>query len=471
MEGRNLFQNNQPVVCIQGLGFVGTAMAVAVANARDPDGSPCFNVVGVDLPTNEGLARIEAINAGALPFETQDQKLPDALRKAHSIDNLAATANPVVYSLASIIVVDVHLDVTYNGNTPSLELEGFQAAIRTLGDVMRPGCLVIVETTVPPGACEKVVAPELAAAMNKRGLPEDAFLLAHSYERVMPGKGYYDSIVNFWRVYAGHTPEAAAACENFLSKVLNVKDYPLTRLGSTTASEIGKVLENSYRATNIAFMEEWGRFAEAVGVDLFEVISAIRKRPTHSNMRQPGFGVGGYCLTKDPLLAKLAARELFGIEDMDFVFSALAVATNNAMPLVSLDKVQEILGGSLNGKTILLLGASYRQDVGDTRYSPSQIFVENARERGAHIICHEPMADYWPELDMKLSAELPSLNGIDAVVFAVPHEQYKKLNFNKWLNGSTPLFFDANNVISKEQRQGLRAAGCKVSAIGRGGEV
>ena len=428
MKNYSVPQSNITTVCIQGLGFVGTAMAAAVANARNLEDEPYFNVIGVDLPTLYGLRRIEAINTGILPFEIQDKKLLAALRRAYKAGNLRATADPDVYSKASVVVVDVHLDVFHNGDQASLALDGFRSAIRTLGEKISPGCLVIVETTVPPGTCERVVATELADAFAKRGLPEDAFLLAHSYERVMPGKEYYDSIVNFWRVYAGHTTEAADACEAFLSKVININEFPLTRLGSTTASEIGKVLENSYRATNIAFIEEWGRFAEAVGVDLFEVISAIRMRPTHSNIRQPGFGVGGYCLTKDPLLAKLGARELLGIEGHEFPFSTMAVMTNNIMPLVSLDKVREMLGGSLDGKTILLLGVSYRQDVGDTRYSPSQIFVQKARKRGAHIICHDPLVEYWPELDMRLDADLPGLNGIDAVVFAVPHDQYKNLD-------------------------------------------
>jgi UDP-N-acetyl-D-glucosamine dehydrogenase len=158
-----------------------------------------------------------------------------------------------------------------------------------------------------------------------------------SYERVMPGRDYFRSIIDFWRVYAGSTPHAAEVCAAFLSKVIHVDRYPLTRLHSTTASETGKLLENSYRALNIAFIEEWGRFAEAVGVDLFEVIDAVRMRPTHSNMRQPGFGVGGYCLTKDPLLAGIAARDLFRRSDISFTFSQQAVGVNDRMPLRTLE--------------------------------------------------------------------------------------------------------------------------------------
>jgi nucleotide sugar dehydrogenase len=465
--GRNIGQNDRPVVCVQGLGFVGTAMAIAVAKARDSEGLPYFNVIGVDLSTKEGISKIEAINNGKLPFKCNDSKLLEALKEAYSVGNLIATYDPEAFSMASVIVVDVHLNVSYDGEILKLESENFREAIRTIGRYIKTGCLVIIETTVPPGTCERIVVPELISAMKERGLPEDSFLLAHSYERVMPGKNYLDSIINFWRVYAGYTPEAADACEDFLSKVINVKSYPLTRLSSIRSSELGKILENSYRATTIAFMEEWGRFAEAIGVDLFEVIDAIRKRPTHSNIRTPGFGVGGYCLTKDPLLAKISAKDFFGLNN-HFPFSTMAVSTNNAMPLVSLDKIQSMLGGSLKGKSILLLGVSYLQDIGDTRYSPSQIFVENARSRGAKVICHDPLIDYWPELNETLPSELPSPEGIDSVVFAVPHEEYKKLDIKKWLKGSKPLVLDAFNILSKQQREDFRQAGCKVICIGRG---
>ncbi len=458
----------RPVVCVQGLGFVGAAMATAVAAARGPEGEPWFNVVGVDLPTEDGRTKVDAINAGRVPIPTNDRRLEDALWRARDDGNILATTDPDVYALASVVVVDVPLDVVPNGDRPTVQMEGFRSAIRTLGQTLRPGALVVIETTVPPGTTEKVAAPELARGLEERGLPPDAVLLAHAYERVMPGSLYLESIVSFWRAYAGHTPEAADACGAFLSKVVDVGAYPLTRLHSTTASETAKVLENSYRATTIALMEEWGRFAEAVGVDLFEVIAAIRLRPTHSNMRQPGFGVGGYCLTKDPLLAGIAARELFNMPHLDFPFSRLAVAANNAMPLASLERVTDLLGGDLDGRTILLLGVSYRSDVGDTRYSPSEIFVRAAQARGATVLCHDPLVDSWPELDATVLPELPAVDGIDAVVFAVPHAEYSALDLEAWFDSARPAVLDANNVLSEAQRKRLRAAGCAFASIGRG---
>lgn len=454
-------------VCIQGLGFVGAAMAAAVATAHDAQGRPRFEVVGLDLPNQQGQERIEAINAGRFPFSTVDERLLTAVRDAHTAGNLRATADIAALGRADIIIVDVNLDLVDEDSGPALGLETLRRAIRDIGAVIRPGTLVIVETTTPPGTTAKVVAPELEAAMHRRGLPADAFLLAHSYERVMPGADYLDSIVNYWRVYAGHTAPAADAAEAFLSAVINVRDFPLTRLASTTASETAKVFENSYRAVNIAFIEEWARFAEAVGIDLFAVIDAIRKRPTHSNLRQPGFGVGGYCLTKDPLFAHLAARELWQHDELDFPFCRQAVALNTAMPLVSLEKLDAQLGG-LKGRKILLLGLSYRQDVGDTRHSPSETFYTAACARGAQVVCFDPLVADWPGFAGTLPATLPSPAGLDAVVLAVPHAAFQAIDLPKWLGSHRPLIFDANNVLTAAQRAAAGELGCRCYGIGRG---
>jgi nucleotide sugar dehydrogenase len=465
--GRDPVSPERPVVCVQGLGFVGVAMATAVADARGPDGAPRFNVIGVDLPTAEGGEKVQAIAAGRLPVVARDRMLEQAFVGAVDRGNLIATTDERCYELASIAIVDVPLDVIRDGALPTVQLDGFRNAIRTLGRYLQPGSLVIVETTVPPGTTTEVVVPELASALAERGLAKDAVLVAHSYERVMPGAYYLDSIVNIPRSYAGHTLAAADACEAFLSKVVNTERVPLTRLRSTTACETAKVLENSYRAATIALMEEWGRFAEAIGIDLFEVVQTIRQRPTHSNMRQPGFGVGGYCLTKDPLLGAIAARQFFGRSDLEFPFSTNAVAVNEAMPLVSLDQVDTLLGG-LSGRSIVLMGVSYRSDVGDTRYSPSEPFVCEARARGATVTFHDPLVRHWSELAVEVSRELPPLAGVDAVVFAVPHLEYRSLDLGAWFAGVHPLVFDANDVLTDAQRATLRKLGCTVRSIGRG---
>jgi nucleotide sugar dehydrogenase len=467
--GRKPPDVERPVVCIQGLGFVGTAVAIAVAAAREPNGRPSFNVAGLDLPGPVGRTKADAINTSRLPLASTDDELRTGLQEAHRCGNLVATVDERVLGLASVTVVSVPLDIdSGNGARPSFLFDGFKAAIRTLATWMSPGSLIVVATTVPPGTCEKVVAPEVAEVLAERGLPSDSVLIAHAPERVTPGDGYFDSIVNAPHCYAGLNERAAEACQAFLEKFVNAEAYPLVRLPSTRASETTKVLENSYRAMTIAFVEEWARFAETVDIDLFEVVDAIRLRTTHSNMREPGFGVGGYCLTKDPLLAEAAARELFELEGLEFPFSTQAVTVNEAMPLVSLEKLRAALDGGFEDKDVLLLGVSYRAGVGDTRRSPSETFVRGLEGGGARVACHDPLLSYWPELDRDVLTSVPPLDGFDAVVFAVRHPQYRQVDLGAWVDGAQPLVLDACNFLSGQQRALLRASGCRVVSIGRG---
>ena len=459
---------NRPLVCVQGLGFVGSAMSVAAAMAKDENGVPYFNVVGVDLPTKLGKSSIDQINKGVFPFGTIDKKLLDSLATVHKQGNLIATSDESVYSLASVVVIDVNFDVDYIHGIPTVDFGNLRKIIRILGQRLKPGSLIIIETTVPPGTCEKVVAPELNECLLMRGLPDNSISLAHSYERVMPGEKYYDSIVNYWRVYAGFTETAANMCEEFLSKIINVKKYPLTRLPLTTASETAKVLENSYRTVNIAFIEEWSRFAEDVGIDLYQIIDAIRVRPTHCNIRQPGFGVGGYCLTKDPMFASISATTLFNLDNKDFPFCTLSLETNRNMPLASLEKIEEMLGGSLMGKRILLLGVSYRPGVADTRYSPAETFVVSAEKKGAVVHCHDPLIQYWPELDVQLPKNIPPANKYDGIVFAVSHVDYQQLDLIRWLGSASPCILDANNVLTESQRRVLKNSTINFRSTGRG---
>lgn len=450
------FRPGRKVVCVQGLGFVGAAMALVAANAKEYDGEPRYNVIGIDAPTDSGRERVNEINRGVFPFENNDKKLQEAQQAANRQGNLWASTDPAYFQYADVVIVDINLDVEYaEDGSPRLNMVPFKRAVQTIGENIRPETLVIVETTVPPGTCEKIVHPIMTKAFEKRGLKDEAFYIAHSYERVMPGENYFDSIVNYWRVFSGINEDSAKKCRSFLESIIQTETYPLTQLQRTAASETAKVLENSYRAVNIAFMEEWGRFAEAVGIDLYEVIDAIRLRPTHSNMRQPGFGVGGYCLTKDPYFAPLAAKEIFGLEGMEFPFSTNAVAINRVMPLVSLDKLETLLGGSLKGKKMLVLGVSYRQDVGDTRYSPTEVFVREGIRRGAEIICQDPMVVYWKELEMGVLREVPPFTGFDAVVFAVQHKEYQKISFQAGDFDPDTVIFDANRVLSDPQREAI----------------
>jgi UDP-N-acetyl-D-glucosamine dehydrogenase len=145
---------------------------------------------------------------------------------------------------------------------------------------------------------------------------------------------------------------------------------------------------------------------------------------------------------------------------------------NAAMPLNTLAGVRRALGGSLAGKKLLLLGVSYRQDVGDTRYSPSEILVRALESEGAVVTAQDPLVNFWEEmgrqLPEKLLDKLPPERAFDAVIFAVAHDEYRSLDLEQWLGELRPLIFDANCVLSPAQRDALRRMGCPVGSIGRG---
>ena len=465
--GLSASAGERPVVAVQGLGFVGAAMATAIAAARGSDGAPVYNVVGIDLATEDGARRIGALNAGRFPFATEDNALAAAVAAARREGNLIAAADAAGFAFAHIAVVDVPLDVDESGPEPAVDFAPFRTAVRTLGAHLPEGALVLVESTVPPGTCERVVAPELARALAARGLAADALLLAHSYERIMPGPDYLASITHYWRVYAGRTEAAAEACRRFLDSIIDTARFPLTRLATTTESETAKVLENSFRAVTIAAMDEWGRFAEAAGVDLFAVADAIRLRPSHANLRDAGFGVGGYCLPKDPLLAGISARALFGRDDIAFPVAEHAVAVNRAMPLGALDRLETLLDG-LAGKRLLLAGVSYRAGLDDTRGSSSETFWRAAQARGAEVLCHDPMVRRWAQLGLDLPDTLPRADGIDALVLAVAHAEYRAHDWAAWAGAARPLIFDANNVLDAPARARIKAAGLRLVSLGRG---
>lgn len=384
------------IVVVQGLGFVGTAVAAVIASAGDR-----YFVIGTDLATPGGYWKVAKINQGDVPIDSPDPALTQMIHDSvMTAQNLEATTSEEAYALADVIVVDLPLDVAdrfvESAEEVDIRLGPFEQAIRAIGRRMRADALVLVETTVPIGVCQKVALPLLEEERGARGIKQSV-LLAHAYERVTPGPKYVDSIRSFWRTFSGIDAASAAAAREFLSSFIDTAHFPLWEVGDTNASEMAKVLENSYRSVNIAFIHEWALLAERIGVNLFEVIDSIRVRKgTHDNMRQPGFGVGGYCLTKDPLLAQWSATRLFGT-DVTLSMTMQALRTNQAMPLHTFDLAVELAGGDIRGKRVAVCGVSYLPDVPDTRNTPAEVLVDALDAAGAEVKAHDPYLALWPE--------------------------------------------------------------------------
>ena len=291
------------IVVVMGLGFVGAVMAAIVADTKNKNGKNSKFVIGCQRPSPRSYWKIPLINRGEAPVKAEDPEV-DVLIKRCVVESktLTATYNSDVLQFADCVVVDVQCDFAKKelGNMRSGEADmaALEDTMRTIGEKIQPNCLVLIETTVAPGTTEFVAWPILKKEFSRRRLQE-APLLAHSFERVMPGKQYVASIRDFWRVCSGCEPIARARVEKFLHEALNTKDFPLTVMDRPIKSETTKIVENSYRATILAYLNEWSLFAERNGVDLIKVINAIKMHPTHSNMIFPGPGIGGYCLPKD----------------------------------------------------------------------------------------------------------------------------------------------------------------------------
>ena len=468
-----IFLENNPdkkVVVIQGLGFVGAVMSLVCANSITEE----YAVIGVDLPTDSSVKKINALNSGEFPLFAEDPKIDKFFKNSISKGNLHATTDSTAFSLADVIIVDVNLDVgkkadeDYSLKGYDVDLSNFKEAISTIGKFCNPKALVLVETTVPPGTCEKLIKPILENALGERGLPTCDLKIGHSYERVMPGPKYIDSIRNYPRVFSGIDDVSATATEDFLKTIIDTSKCELTRLSCTIASEMAKVLENSYRASNIAFAVEWSRFAEEAGVDLWSIVNAIRVRKTHANLMFPNIGVGGYCLTKDPLLASWARKNFFG-STTDLEISVSSVSINDQMPVFAYQRLKSVFG-QLDKQKVAFLGVSYRGDVGDTRFSPVETLYRLIKSDTSFIKVHDPYISRWEELGVDVFADLDDVltSDTDIIIISTAHSSYSSEELiAKILSLPRCKIFDAVGLFNKKQILSLKDKH-EISLIGSG---
>ena len=277
------------IVVVMGLGFVGAVMAAVVADSVDAEsGEPEKFVIGMQRPSTRSYWKIPLFNKGISPVKAEDPAVEELIERCvMDKATLTATYSYDALKLADVLVLDVQCDFVKEelGNLHSgyVEMGAIEESFRIIGELIESSCLVLIETTVPPGTTEYIAYPIIKKAFKKRGIEEEP-LLAHSFERVMPGREYVKSIRNFWRVCSGINKESEQRVVAFLNDVIDVENYPLTVLERPIESETCKIVENSYRATILAFLDEWSHFAETNGVDLIKVLNAIKQRPTHSNV-------------------------------------------------------------------------------------------------------------------------------------------------------------------------------------------
>jgi len=492
------------IVVVMGIGFVGAVMAGVVADSVDREtGESKYFVIGMQRPSPRSFWKIPYLNRGIAPVEAEDPEVAPLIKRCvQDKQTLSATFTYDALSLADVVVVDVqcdyHKETLGNVRQGHADIRALEESLKIIGEKIEPQCLVLIETTVPPGTTEYVAYPTIKKAFERRGLGDTEPLLAHSFERVMPGREYVASIRDFWRVCSGINDKARERVKLFLSNILNVDEFPLTVLDRPIESETCKIVENSYRATILAFLDEWSRFSERNGVDLIKVVQAIKVRPTHSNMIFPGPGIGGYCLPKDGGLGVWAYHTLMGFEDDIFKMTPLAIDINDTRALHVAQLVRDALrnmGRIVAASKIAVLGASYREDVGDTRYSGSEMVVRKLAEMGSEVVVHDPYVRHWWELEKQDTYPSPghswarffrnqdrlkettvhddlktALAGADAVVLAVRHQDYLGLDPVAVVKmiGSPTAVVDCFGILDDTAIKRYFELGCEVKGLGRG---
>ena len=423
-------------LAVIGLGYVGLPVACIFAQAG-------FDVLGVELRSD----RIEKINAGVSPIEGNEPGLSELLAQVVAAGKLQATSDYQRLRQQEVVLICVETPVDRN-NIP--RYDALRAALCSLAPVLKPGALVIVESTIAPGTMYNLVLPLLEEG-SKRKLNE-GFYLGNCPERVMPGK-LLANLRGVSRVVGGMTLETADTMLAFYRHMVQADLDPTDCI----TAELVKTAENAYRDVQIAFANEVALICEAVGGDVWKVRELVNMSPGRQ-MHLPGAGVGGHCIPKDPWLLA------FGVQGKDVPLRLIpaARAVNDFMPVHMVELLQGALrsaGCELADSQILVMGYAYLEDSDDVRNSPSEVLVRRLHEAGAEVRIHDP---YVPGYQGDL---LSLAKGCHAAIVMVKHQEYIRLDLQLLKSTLlTPVLVDGRGVFDISQAQ---AAGLAYYLVGQ----
>ncbi len=394
-------EDGTAVIGIVGMGYVGLPLAVAFAQKG-------FRVVGIDVvpdkvaALNQGHSYVEDIADETLaPLVAQG-----LIRASAEYDDLAE---------ADVISICVPTPLR---KTKDPDISYIIAAADEIARVGGGGKLIVLESTTYPGTTEEVIVPRLIG--NGDVVGRDVFV-AFSPERIDPGRTDY-TVWTTPKVIGGMTP---ACLEVALALYGAIVEKP-TPVSSPAAAEMVKLLENTFRAVNIALVNEVALMCDRLGLDVWEVVEAAATKPYGFMKFTPGPGVGGHCIPLDPHYLSWKLKTL----NYNARFIELASDVNSHMPDYVMSKIADALNEerkAINGSRILILGVSYKPNVGDVRESPALDVIHLLQERGAEVVFHDPFVnDLTPE-GLTCEAEAFSedaLNRADCVVIVTNHAAY-----------------------------------------------
>jgi UDP-N-acetyl-D-glucosamine dehydrogenase len=382
-------------VAIVGAGYVGVPLAQVFAEAG-------LRVVLVDVDPG----RVATLNRGESYIEDVSS---DELAPLVEAGSIAASTDYDELREADAILVALPTPLSAN-REPDLSI--VLGATREIARRLRPGHLVVLESTTYPGTTRDEVLPILAAGGFQVG---SDFHLAFSPERVDPGRTDWTTKTTP-KIVGGVTDACTAAACSLYERALDT----VITVSSPEAAELTKLLENIFRSVNIALVNELAQLCDRMGVDVWEVVDAAATKPFGFMSFKPGPGLGGHCLPVDPFYLSWKAREY----DFYTEFIELAGKINENMPYFCLDKITRALNSqekSVKGSTVHLVGVSYKADVGDLRESPALKLVELLREEGANVSYHDPHVPELPEHGL-VSASLDGhVESADCVAIVTAH--------------------------------------------------
>jgi len=394
-------------VSIIGQGYVGLTISLFASAVHEVIGFDTNQTIVNDL--NRGLSHIEGVDSALLAERIADK-------------HFRATSNPKDILESEIVVIAVPTPLSKDRKP---DLAYVDAACKTIGENIGHPVLVINESTSFPGTLRNYIKPTIEKSSNK---PVE-HMYAISPERVDPGRGDFNQ-KNTPRLFAGLTPEASAKTREFYSKFCD----QLVEVSSPEVAEAAKLFENTFRQVNIALVNEFAQIAHALGISVYETLDAANTKPYGFMKFTPSAGVGGHCIPVDPTYLAAVAEQ----NGAPATFIRRANEVNLEMPKYVVDRVQADNSGTLQGKSVLVIGIAYKPNVADVRETAAELVIKHLRDRGAVVSWHDEVVGSWH------GESSAPLSGADIAVVITKHDVVNEQH----ILASAPYVFDTTGKVA-----------------------
>ena len=388
-----------------GLGYVGLPLVVESCNSG-------LKVFGYDNNSD----KVKKLQNGTSPIEDiSDQMLKKALQ-----NDLTISDSPEALKDCEYIVISVPTPLT----DYQPDLSYVKAAARTIAENISKDQVIILESTTYPGTTIEVLIPEIESISELKAGKD--FHVGYSPERIDPGNETWN-FKNTPKVISGIDDNSTKKIKNFYEKIID----EVVEVSGTKEAEMVKLLENTYRHVNIAFINELAILCNMLDIDIWEVVEAAKTKPFGFESFRPGPGVGGHCIPIDPNYLSFKTRQI----GKPVRFVELAQEINNTMPSYIVSRILEKMNSlqkPMKNSNILILGGAYKKDISDTRESPSIDIIENLVSKGVNVSFYDP---YVESLDLNVSVnkeqDISNFDNYDLILFHTSHSEFSKINFQE----------------------------------------